>query len=108
MLPQKLRLKTQSFPRGAKVVFKSNSITIKTNPNKLEHDRVGVVLSKGTVKLASKRNYLKRIVMDFLGGQIKKERTSSGKDILAIIGPGFGDLKKDDIKKEIEKNGISL
>ena len=66
MFSKKHRLPIQAFSNKNKTVFGGEYVVIKTAPNNLTYNRVGVLVGKKTIKNATKRNEAKRTVFNFL------------------------------------------
>jgi len=62
MLKKLLRSPVGKLQQGARVLYKGKILTLKISANKLKHSRVGVIIGKGVIKKANKRNKIKRIV----------------------------------------------
>jgi len=84
MLGKKYRTPVQKFPRKAKTAYNGELFVIKKSTSGLTHSRVGIIVSKGVVKKATKRNKIKRIVMDAFRRDEKILKTP-GFDYLVII-----------------------
>ncbi len=85
--------------RGGSVFYKGRFVFIKYNNNNLLHSRVGVIISRKTLRLATARNEIKRIVYRFF--QENKQfldNFSPPSDFLIIIlaiNPKMRDNKED-------------
>lgn len=73
----------------------------------MRYNRLGVVISKGSVKRPAQRNLLRRRVFDFfrleekfigLGGE-------TGKDLLLILNPAIMNLAKKELEEELKDHG---
>ena len=49
-----------AFPRSARVLWRSDRLLTKSAPNRLGRNRFGVIVPANLVKLAARRNLLKR------------------------------------------------
>jgi|SRR3989344_3724044 len=103
MLPKKLRVPVQSFPRNAKPVFSDGYVAIKSHVNNLTHDRLGVIAGRQVSGSAVQRNKLKRKVFNFLGKQISLNHERSGKDLLIILKAPIIKLTSEEIKDNFRK-----
>ncbi len=105
MLPKKLRVPAQSFPRNAKFVFSDSYVAIKSHINNLTHDRLGVIIGRQVSSSAAQRNKLKRKVFNFLGKQIHLNRVKEGKDLLIILKAPIIKLTNKEMKDSFRKYG---
>ncbi len=106
MLSKKFRLPIQGFTRKPTVLSKGKILTVKAAPNNLGYNRFGVIVSRGRIKLATERNFTRRIIFDFLRGTEKDNKTIvPAHDYLIIINPGKGKIEKQEIIEELKKNG---
>ena len=65
------------------MVFDGNFITIKVVNNNLGYNRIGVIIRGGVVKKATKRNSIKRIILNFFNVELYP--ITPKKDILVIF-----------------------
>jgi|SRR3989338_5610327 len=105
MLPKKLRVPVQSFPRNAKPVFSDSCVAIKSHTNNLTHDRLGVIISRQVSSSAVQRNKLRRKVFNFLGKQIRLNRAKEGRDLLIILKTPIIKLTSEEMKDSFRKYG---
>jgi ribonuclease P protein component len=105
MLPKKLRVSIQSFPRNTKTVVKTKNFTMKFTTNNLSYNRGGVIVGK-SVGGAVERNKLRRIVMDFFKNNPNFiKRTTTGKDFVILVGAKAIENKLDDLNEELKTYG---
>jgi len=64
MIKKSLRVPVGKFPKKASILYKGKILTLKSSPNKLKHSRVGVIVGKGVVRHANRRNKVKRIIFN--------------------------------------------
>lgn len=83
MLPKKLRVPIQKFPKNSKTLLRGNFIVVKFAKNNLGYDRIGVVVSKKAAKKPTQRNKIRREVFHLF--QFSKNRGSGGRDALIIV-----------------------
>ncbi|WP_205597736.1 ribonuclease P protein component [Paraferrimonas sp. SM1919] len=101
--PRELRLLT---PKNFQNVFSNPvrastpELTLLAVPNKLEHPRLGLTISKKNVKLACKRNRLKRIIRE---SYRLHQHQLPAVDIVAIGKKGIQDLDNPALHKMVEK-----
>jgi ribonuclease P protein component len=100
MLPKKLHLPIQNFPKSAKVVFSDTNITIKEAKNGLPNSRLGVLVSKQVSKSSAVRNSLRRKFLNFPKSLLVNEK--GGKDLLIILKPPIIKLTKEEINEEVQ------
>ncbi|MBN2197870.1 ribonuclease P protein component [Candidatus Wolfebacteria bacterium] len=104
MLAKKFRLPIGKWikeKKGKSINKKSNFFILKSNLNGLKFSRFGVVVSSKISKSAVRRNYIKRIILDFI--RIEKLYEIIGKDYLIIVLPSISKFKKSEIEKELKK-----
>ncbi len=100
MLPKKLRVPLQHFPRNSKTIARTKNLTMKSAANNLVYNRGGVVIGK-SVGVAAQRNRLKRSVMGiFQSSRSFMDKTTSGKDFVIFVGSnaikgGFSGLNEE-------------
>ncbi|NCO15234.1 hypothetical protein COW77_00840 [Candidatus Wolfebacteria bacterium CG18_big_fil_WC_8_21_14_2_50_39_7] len=113
MLAKKFRLPIQSWmnpirnkiSNGVKdknkkaITKKGNFFIVKVLPNNLGFSRFGAIIGLRTAKKASRRNYLKRTIFDFI--RLNNFHLRPGKDFLIIVLPAAGQSAKTDIEKEL-------
>jgi len=102
MLAKKYRLPIQSVLNKSGRTFRSRSFLIKTFVSSLEFNRFGVVISKKVDKRASKRNQIKRTILDGVKGFVSESNVPK-LDVLIIISPNMIKTEKTDIIKELEE-----
>jgi len=107
VLAKKFRLLVEKWikDKNKKIAIKkSDFFILKTNPNNLDFNRFGVVISSKVYKSSVKRNQLKRTIFDFI--RMKKfyevSNKNSGKDFLIIVLPPVVKLTKEKINKELK------
>jgi ribonuclease P protein component len=105
MIVKKLKLPINLFPKNAKTVFRNKYFILKSNPNNLFYDRLGVVISKRVLKSAAARNCLRRKIFDFFRSSYDFENPSNKnkKDLLIIINPAIIELTKSNLKNKLEE-----
>lgn len=103
MLKKKLKLPIGQFPTYAKTILKNEYFLIKSAPNNLDINRVGVTFKSKAFKTAVLRNKLKRIVFDYFRLQITNYKLPTGQDLLIILNPPIISLSKDQINVELQK-----
>ena len=102
MLAKKYRLPIQSVLNKSGRTFRGRSFLIKVFLNPVNFNRFGVVISKKVSKLAVKRNWIKRIVLDTAKKFVAAENKNKA-DVLIIISPIMIKMEKADIIKELEE-----
>ena len=102
MLAKKYRLPIQSVLNKSGRTFRGRSFLIKAFSNQADFNRFGVVISKKVSKLAVKRNWIKRIVLDTAKKFVITENNNKA-DVLIIISPTMIKMEKADIIKELEE-----
>ena len=112
MLSKRFRLPIGQLPPHLKVrcgglnksgrTFRGRSFLIKAFSNQADFNRFGVVISKKVSKLAVKRNWIKRIVLDTAKKFVITENNNKA-DVLIIISPTMIKMEKADIIKELEE-----
>lgn len=85
MLPKKLRTPIRLFPKNTKSIFSDSNLVIKTHPNNLTYNRLGVLISKQTLKNAAHRNKLKRKIINLFKNNLLAPNNKTGKDLLIIL-----------------------
>jgi len=103
MLPKKLRVPIQGFPKNAKVVFSDVNITIKEAKNRLSNDRLAVLINKQVSKSSTKRNFLKRKFLSFSQETLLKKEI--GKDLLIILKPPIIKLTNKELNQKLQNYG---
>jgi len=84
MLKKSLRSPVGKLQQGARVLYKGKILTLKVSSNKLQHSRVGVIIGKGIIKKANKRNKIKRTVFSVFE-KSPEIINRSGRDYIVII-----------------------
>lgn len=108
MLPKKLRTQINLFPKNSKTVFSDNYIAIKTNPNNLPYNRLGVVLGKRILKGSVLRNKLRRKIINFLSQPLLSGESgflNERKDLLIIVKAPMINLTKEEMENLFQKYG---
>ncbi|MBI3273828.1 MAG: ribonuclease P protein component [Candidatus Colwellbacteria bacterium] len=104
MLSKKYRLPINLFPRDAGTAFQDRYITIKTVPNGLHSNRLGVLVGKHVSKSAVQRNKLRRTFFDsFRLSSGFSEKRSNPQDLLIVLKPTIMKLARRDLKAKLEK-----
>lgn len=87
MIKKSLRTPVGKFPKKAHILYKGKILTLKSSPNKLKHSRVGVIVGKGVVRRANKRNKVRRTIFNVFekSAEIIK---NPGNDYVVIIKDG--------------------
>ncbi|MDP3991739.1 MAG: ribonuclease P protein component [Candidatus Colwellbacteria bacterium] len=67
MLAKKLRLPVNTFPARVKILYRGRLFTLKTSPNHLSYNRIGLIITKKSASYATQRNRLRRKVFDSFG-----------------------------------------
>jgi len=105
MLSKKLRTPIQLFPRQAKPIFSDNYIVIKSHPNNINRNRLGVLVGRHVSKSAVYRNKLKRTVISSFENQINLSKNTKRKDLLIILKPPIINLTIKEIKTRFKEYG---
>lgn len=103
MLAKKFRLPIGKWIKDKKIkkiTKKSKFFILKTCPNTLGFSRFGVVVGSAVSKSAVRRNYIKRIIFDFI--RIEKLYENTGNDYLIIVLSLVDKLTKEGIKEELK------
>ncbi len=104
MLAKKFHLPVQKWLKDKKkkiITKRGNFFIVKISPNGLGFSRFGIIISARTIKKAVRRNYLRRMIFDFI--RLKKINfLTPGKDTLIIVQPLVGQAKVMEIKKELK------
>lgn len=103
MLPKRLRVPLQSFPRNSKTVARTKNFTMKIAANNLQYDRGGVIVGKSSGG-AAERNKIRRVIMDFFQKRLSQEN-GTGKDFVILVGPKVSESKTSILRKELESYG---
>jgi len=103
MLDKKSRTPVQKFSRKAQTIHRGRFFVVKKSDNTLSYSRVGVVAGKAAVRGATKRNKVRRIVMD----EFRREARTlqePGSDYLVIINASdkLDDADYEKIAKELK------
>ena len=110
MLRKRLRLPIELFPVSAKTILKNEYFTIKSVPNRLGFNRVGVTFKSKAFKTAVLRNRLKRTVFDYFryasSLQTTNHKLPTGRDLLIILNPLIIDLTKSEIINKLKNVSI--
>ena|SRR3989344_3524288 len=101
MLAKKFRLPIQDVLGKRGATIKALNFLIKIFPNNLGYNRFGVIISKKVAKQSTKRNKIKRIFFNSLKTFLFSGKMKS--DYLIIVSPKITELKKEDIKKLLNK-----
>lgn len=102
MLAKKFRLPIRPWmkDKNKKVITKKgNFFIVKVLPNNLGFSRFGAIIGLRAAKKAFRRNYLKRIIFDFI--RLNNFHLRPGKDFLIIVSPVAGESAKADVEKEL-------
>lgn len=108
MLPKKLRTPINLFPKNSKTVFSDNYITIKTNPNNLSYNRLGVILGKHILKSSVLRNKLRRRIINSLSQPLLSRESGfvkEFKDLLIIVKAPMINLTKEELENLFQRYG---
>jgi ribonuclease P protein component len=100
---RELRLLTPSQFRDVfaqPTVVSSPHITLLATPNSLDYPRLGFAVSKKSVKLACRRNLIKRIIRDSF--RLKRHEMKSI-DIVVVSKRGAGDINNAQMHELIDK-----
>ncbi len=103
MLAKKFRLPVGQWikeKKGKEVVKKNIFFILKTGVNDLNFSRFGAVVSLKISKSAVRRNYIKRIIFDFI--RLEGLHKIAGKDFLIIVLPPAARLKKTELEAELK------
>ena len=114
MLPKILRTPIQFFPKNARSIFSDSYIVIKSHPNNLTYNRLGVIIGRRVLKSAVERNKLRRKTINFLGDRIKLTRVNpvrnavssgvnKGKDLLIILKVPIINLTDNELEEKFRK-----
>jgi ribonuclease P protein component len=107
MLPKKLRVAVQLFPKQAKAVLTDDYVLIKEHPNGLNYHRLGVVIGRHILLRATDRNKLKRLIFDFLRPWLvsSSQNASQGKDLLIVLKAPIIKLDSQELKNKLREYG---
>ena len=83
MLAKKLKLSAEEFPQRGTLCFKGERLSLKKASNKRGYSRLGVVVSKKVSAKATVRNWVKRVVYDFM--RIHWVDIPKGVDLLVAV-----------------------
>ncbi len=98
MISRKLRLPRQRFYERPISRVGSDYFLVKIFKNELRHNRFGVVISAKVDKRSSRRNFWRRVILNYARRQI-----GFGKDLLIIVSPRIRELSKSAAEQELEK-----
>lgn len=93
MLAKKFRLPVNAFPARAKILYRGQLLTLKTSPNHLSYNRIGLIITKKSMSYATHRNRLRREVFDLFRGETRLFRQPAdsarqgGRDLLVLLKP---------------------
>lgn len=98
MIAKKLRLPRQRFSERPVSRIGSDYFLVKIFRNDLGRNRFGVVIGTKVDKRSTKRNFWRRMILNYARRQI-----NFGKDILIIVSPRIRELTKNAAEQELEK-----
>lgn len=87
----------QSIFQGGKKL-KTPYLSLFAKQNGLSHPRLGLVVSKRAVKLAVKRNQVKRIARE----SFRHQQCLTGFDTLILVHPAINNLSKQDLRNFLD------
>ena len=96
MISKKLRLPRQRFSERPTSRIGSDYFLLKVFKNELGHNRFGVVISAKVDKRSSRRNFWRRVILDYA-----KQQTDFGKDLVIIVSPRIRKLTKSMAEQEL-------
>jgi ribonuclease P protein component len=105
MLPKKLKVPVQNFPRGSKTIFNDRFITIKSHENNLKNIRFGVLINKHISSSSVKRNSLRRKFFSCVSEVIKNKIPKNGVDLLIITKTPIMALTREELKTSLKNYG---
>jgi ribonuclease P protein component len=100
MLPRSSRLPSSEFLARGYRTFKTPFFSLKTKPNGLSKNRIGVIISVAAVKSATRRNFWKRQIKSEIRSQ---EPGARNFDFLVIFYRAGGLLTRVAFRKELER-----
>ena len=98
MLPSKQRLSCADFLGRRYGVVRTPYFSLKTTPNNLTFHRLGVIISRASIKSAVRRNFWRRqtaAMIDFIPGKPK--------DVIVIFSGKIKNLTKASFQVEFKK-----
>ncbi len=98
MLARRQRLPAKEFPQRGSLSLRSAFFSVKASDNSWPYNRFAVVIGKSAVKKATRRHYLKRIVVSWLA-----QKPNKGKDILILVQKPAEGATKAMINEGLEK-----
>jgi ribonuclease P protein component len=102
--PRQLRLLTagdfQQVFEDVSIKVPDQRILILARPNKLDHSRLGFVISKKNIRRAVKRNLVRRIIRESFR---LNQHSLPNIDMVILARPGLGDLSHDELHRLAEK-----
>lgn len=102
--PRRLRLLTgrdfQSVFDDVQLKVPDQSLLILSRPNNLDQARIGFVISKKNVRLAVKRNRVRRIIRESFR---LNQHNLPAVDIIILARKGLGEMENQDVHKLMKK-----
>ncbi len=98
MIAKKLHLPRQRFSERPVSRISSDYFLVKIFRNDLGRNRFGVVISTKVDKRSTKRNFWRRMILNYARRQINFR-----KDLLIIVSPRIRELTKNAVEQELEK-----
>jgi len=106
MIKKSLRVPVGKFPKQANILYKGKTLTLKSSPNKLKHSRVGVIVGKGVVRNANRRNKVKRTIFNVFDKNTEII-SRPGIDYVVIVKDG-NELDEDDLGRLTSELEVAL
>lgn len=98
MLKKNFRLPIGEFKKNKSKSVSDDYFSVKFSQNSLNFNRFGVIISAKTEPKSSRRNFIKRNILEF-SKKIPNQKT----DFLVTVLGSIKNLKKEDITQEISK-----
>lgn len=90
------------FQTGKKI--RTRHFTLYVKPNQLTHARLGLVVAKKVIRLAVKRNLVKRIIRE----GFRQQQNLAGFDIIVVVHPAINTLSRTELRNFLENQWIQL
>jgi RNase P protein component len=98
MLTRKNRLPIKGKGIRLRKIFSSVYFIVKSGNNDLGFNRFAVIIPNSSVKKSTLRHFWKRAFIEYL-----KEWPDFGRDFLFIVSPKIENIRKADLRTEIDK-----
>lgn len=98
MLAKRQRLPAKEFPQRGSFSLRSTLFSVRASNNGWPYNRFAVVIGKSAVKKATRRHYLKRLIVAWL-----IQKPNRGKDILVLVQKPAEGATKTIINEDLEK-----